>query len=166
MNKKLIQYLIVITAVVLLIYGFYSILSYNYSDLERQSEVSDSIMMYHPTSSEYKMAGDTVEFRNQYHNFYDMDVSKLNSSDSKVTNLLSHYTKFNRGTIDYKNESCYLITVEFQDDNGFNFHSIIIPFDSFDKENMSFTKDSDVYLFDGNNREFVVDTAFNSWVVF
>lgn len=93
-----------------------------------------------------------------------MDVSKLNSTDGRLTNLLNHFANVNQGTIDYKNESCYLLTMEFED-NGFKYHSIIIPINSFNKDNLSFTNKTNVYLFDGNNREFVVDTAFNSQVV-
>lgn len=162
MNKKIIEYLIIVTAIALLVYGGYSIISYNYTDLEKMA-VTDSITMYYPSSSQYTVAGDTIEFRNSF-DIYNMDVSKLSSSDKKITTLLNHYNNFNRGTIDYKNESCYLVTLEFEDENGFKYHSIIIPYDSFKKENHSFIKYTDVYLFDGNNREFVVDAAFNSQV--
>ena len=92
-----------------------------------------------------------------------MDVSKLNSSDPRLTNLLNHYD--NQGTVDYKNETCYLLTMEFEDDNGFNYHSMIIPVNSFNKDSQSFTNETNVYLFDGNNRRFVLDAAFNSEVV-
>lgn len=163
MNKKIVEYLIIATVVVLLIYCCYSYMSYNY--LEDKTTINDSITMYYPLSSEYTIEGGTVEFRNTLSNFYDMDVSKLTSGDEKLTNLLNHFANLNRGTVDYKNESCYLITIEFEDGNGFKYHSMIIPIDSFNKDNLSFTKDANVYLFDGNNREFVVDTAFNSQVV-
>lgn len=163
MNKKIVEYLIIATVVVLLIYCCYSYMSYDY--FEDKTTINDSITMYYPLSSEYTIEGDTVEFRNTLYNFYDMDVSKLSSSDEKLTNLLNHFANLNRGTVDYKNESCYLITIEFEDGNGFKYHSMIIPIESFNKDNLSFTKDANVYLFDGNNREFVVDTAFNSQVV-
>jgi hypothetical protein len=55
--------------------------------------------------------------------------------------------------------------MEFDDGNGFKYHSMIIPIDSFDKNNLSFTKDANVYLFDGNNRKFVAESAFESQVV-
>lgn len=165
MNKKVIGYLIVITAIVLLIYGFYCLFSYNYSDFEKEEQITDSIKMGYPSSSRYSVSGDRIEFRNDYYGIYNMDVSKLKSSDKRLTNLLNHFTTVNQGTIDYKNESCYLLTIEFEDDSGFKYHSMIIPFDSFDKEKLSFTKDANVYLFDANNREFVVDSAFNSQVV-
>ena len=119
--------------------------------------------MYYPSSSGYSVNGDTIEFRNLLYDFYNMDVSKLNSSDSRLTNLLNHYD--NQGTVDYKNETCYLLTMEFEDDNGFNYHSMIIPTNSFNKDSRSFTNETSVYLFDGNNRRFVLDTAFNSEVV-
>jgi hypothetical protein len=131
---------------------------------EEKKEITDSVTMYYPLSSEYTVVGDKIEFRNNLYDFYNMDVSRLNSSDGKLTNLLNHFANFNQGTIDYKNETCYVITMEFEDDSGFRYHSMIIPYDSFDKHNLTFTKDTDVYLFDANNRKFVVDTAFNSEV--
>lgn len=163
MNKKIIEYLIIATAIILLVYGCISFMSYKY--LETEKDITDSITMYYPSSSGYKVVGDTVEFRNAAYNFYDMDVSKLNSSDTRLTNLLNHFANVNQGTVDYKNESCYLLTMEFEDDNGFKYHSMIIPVDSFNKDKLSFNKNATVYVFDGNDREFVVDSAFNSKVV-
>lgn len=162
MNKK-IEYLIIITSIILLIYGSYSFMDYKY--MEKERNVTDSITMYYPSSSGYEINGNTVEFRNSMYDFYNMDVSRLNSSDSKLTNFLNHFANVNQGTVDYKNESCYLLTMEFGDDKGFKYHSIIIPVDSFDKDKLSFKNQTTVYLFDGNNREFVLDTAFNSKVV-
>ena len=43
MNKRIIEYLIIATAVILLIYGFYSLSGYGYQD--KQSEITDSITM-------------------------------------------------------------------------------------------------------------------------
>lgn len=163
MNKKLIEYLIIATVAVLLLYACYSFMSYNY--LYKEDKVTDSISMYYPSSSGYTVNGDAVEFRNSFYHFYDMDVSRLSSSDERITNLLNHYANFDQGTIDYKNESCYVVTMEFEDDNGFKYHSMIIPLNSFNKDNLSFTNKTHVYLFDGNNRNFVVDTVFNSQVV-
>ncbi|WP_292885968.1 hypothetical protein [Methanobrevibacter sp. UBA212] len=163
MNKKIIEYLIIATAIILLIYGGFAIAGYKY--MEKESNVTDSITLYHPSSSGYAVKGDNAEFKNELYKFYDMDVSKLNSSDEKLTNLLYHFANLNQGTIDYLNETCYLITMEFEDGSGFKYHSMIIPYDSFNKTDLSFTKDTDVYLFEANNREFVVDTAFNSRVV-
>ena len=54
--------------------------------------------------------------------------------------------------------------MEFDDGSGFRYHSMIIPYDSFNKTSLKFTKDTYVYLIEGNNREFVVDTGFNSKV--
>lgn len=161
MNKKLIEYLIIATVVILLLYGCYSFMDYKYRD----KEMTDPINMYYPSTSGYTIVGDTIEFRNPAYSFYDMDVSKLKSSDEKLTNLLNHFATVNEGTIDYLNESCYVLTMEFEDDNGFKYHSMLIPVDSFNKDSLSFSKESNVYLFDGNNREFVVDSAFNSKVV-
>ena len=163
MNKKIIEYIIIITTIILLFYSCYSIINYKYP--EKETNITDSITMFYPSTSEYKIVGDTVEFRNSFYDFYNMDVSKLNSSDEKLTNLLNHFANVNQGTIDFKNESCYLITMEFMDDNGFKYHSIIIPVKSFNKNNLSFNNDTTVYLFDGNNRKFVIDSAFNSQVV-
>ena len=159
MNKKMVEYLIIATAIILLLYGCYAFVSYKYP--EEETTILDSITLYYPTTSEYTVEGNTVEFRNS-HSFYDMDVSKLNSSDERITNLLSHFSNLNRGSIDYKNETCYQITIEYDDGNGFKYHSMVIPYDSFDKNNLSFTKQTNVFLFEANNREFVVDTVFNS----
>ena len=129
------------------------------------ADVTDSITMYYPSSSGYTVNGDTVEFRNSLYDFYNMDVSKLSSSDKRLTNLLNHFANLNQGTVDFLNETCYLVTIEFEDGSGFKYHSIIIPIDSFNKDSFSFKNETDVYVFDGNNREFIVDSAFNSRVV-
>lgn len=163
MDKKIIEYLIIAMVVILLLYGCFSIVAYKYQ--ERQDNITDSITMYHPSSSAYEIVGDTIQFRNSLYDFYNMDVSKLNSSDAKLTNLLNHFANVNQGTVDYKNETCYLLTMEFVDDSGFKYHSILIPIDSFNKDNLSFKNETQVYVFDGNDRGFVVDSAFNSKVV-
>lgn len=162
MNKKLIEYLIIITAVVLLVYGCYSLQTYSLP--EKKDSITDSAVINHPVSSGYTVDGDTIEFNNGY-DFYNMKIIKLNSSDEKITNLLNHYANVGKGTIDYRNETCYAVTLEFDDGGDYRYHSIVIPYDSFDKDNLSFTQKTDVFLFEGNNREFVVDTVFNSDVV-
>lgn len=162
MNRKRIEYLIMATAVILLIYGGYALATHKY--LEHEDEITDSITMYYPSSSGYSVDGEKVEFRNQEFSFYNMDVSRLNSTDKRISNLLNHFANLNRGTVDYKNETCYLLTMEFDDGSGFRYHSMIIPYDSFNKTSLKFTKDTYVYLIEGNNREFVVDTGFNSKV--
>ncbi len=133
--------------------------------LDKEAQITDSISMYYPSSSEYNINGDAVEFRNPYYDFYDMDVSELKSTDERITNLLNHYANLNQGTIDYINETCYVVSMEFEDNSGFKYHSMIIPLDSFNKDNLTFKDETHVYLFDGNNREFVVNSAFNSRVV-
>lgn len=163
MNKKTIEYLIIATVIVILLYCCYAFVSYKYHDT--QNNVTDSITMYHPVSSNFTVRGDSIEFRNQFNDFYNMDVSKLSSNDTRVTNLLSHYSKVNQGTIDYLNESCYLLTMEFEDGSGYKYHSMVIPIDSFNKENQTFKSPATVYLFDANNREYVVNSVFNSKVV-
>lgn len=163
MDKKIIEYLIIAMVVILLLYGCFSIVAYKYQ--EKQENITDSITMYYPSSSAYKIVGDTVQFRNSLYDFYNMDVSKLNSSDAKLTNLLNHFANVNQGTVDFKNETCYMLTMEFLDDSGFKYHSILIPIDSFNKDNLSFNNETKVYVFDGNDRGFVVDSAFNSEVV-
>ncbi|MBR5503457.1 MAG: hypothetical protein IKV87_03280 [Methanobrevibacter sp.] len=166
MNKKLIEYLIIGTIIILLLYGCYSFMDYKsggYHIIERN--VSDSITIYAPSSSAYSVDGDSAEFRNVLNDFYNMDVNKLNSSDGRVKTLLNHYSKFDSGTLDFKNETCYLLTIEYEDDKGFNYHTLIIPIDSFDKSTNSFNEETTVYLFDGNNRDFVVDAAYESKVV-
>ena len=134
--------------VILLLYGFACMGTYKYP--EKKVNVTDSITMYYPTSSAYTVNGDTVEFRNVMYDFYNMDVTKLNSSSQKVTNLLNHYANFGQGSIDYMNESCYLITIEFDDGSGFNYHSLIIPVDSFDKDSLTFKDNSTVYVFESS----------------
>jgi hypothetical protein len=163
MNKRLIEYLIIATVIVLLIYGCVTMMGYKYP--EKKANVTDSITLYYPTSSGYTVNGDTVEFRNLLYDFYNMDISKLNSSNQRVTNLLNHFSSFGQGTVDYMNESCYLVTVEFDDGSGFKCHSMIIPMNSFNKDSLTFKNESTVYLFDANDRQFVVDAAFNSQVV-
>ena len=163
LDKKIIEYIIIAIAILLLLYGGFSVMNYKYQ--EKQENITDSISMYYPSSSSYEIDGDTIEFRNSLYDFYNMDVSKLKSSDAKVTNLLNHFANVNQGTVDYKNETCYLLTMEFADDSGFKYHSILIPIDSFNKDSLSFNNETYVYLFDGNDRGFVVDSAFNSRVV-
>lgn len=162
MDKKLIEYIIIVATIILLLYCCFTVMDYKFP--LQHKDITDSVNMYYPSSSAYTVNGDTIEFRNSLYDFYDMDVSKLNSSDERLTNLLNHFANFNQGAIDYKNESCYLLTMEFEDDSGYKYHSIIVPIDSFNKEKLSFNKDSTAYLFDGNNRKFVVDSAFRSEV--
>lgn len=164
MNKKLIEYLIIATAIVILIYSCYAFMTYDYGKLERHTNVTDSITVNHPSSSEFNVVGDTIVFKNSLYDFYNMNISKLNSSNERLTNLLNHFASVNKGTIDYKNETCYVLTMEFDDGSGFKYHSMIIPIDSFNKDNLTFTKETNAYLFEGNNRGFVVDTVFNSEV--
>ena len=164
MNKKLIEYLIIATAIVLLLYGCFSMLGFKYEDLEVKANVTDSIEMYYPSSSEYTVDGNTVEFRNDQYDIYNMDASKISSSDERVQNLLSHVSKVAHVTVDYKNETTYILTMEYEDAKGFKYHSMIMPVDSFDKDSSTFKKETDVILFDGNNRDFVIDAAFNSEV--
>ena len=163
MNKKLIEYLIIAVLIILLLYACYSFVGYKY--INKHKNITDSIEMYYPASSQYTIEGDTIKFRNSFYGFYNMDVTKLNSSDKRIENLLTHFTKVNQGTLDYKNESYYLLTMEYPGDNGFKYHSMIIPLDSFSKDNLTFANETEVFLFDGNNREFVLDSAFNSEVV-
>ena len=54
MNKK-IEYLIIITSIILLIYGSYSFMDYKY--MEKERNVTDSITMYYPSSSGYEING-------------------------------------------------------------------------------------------------------------
>ena len=163
MNKRYIEYFIIAVTLILLIYACYSFSTYKY--LSKDMAINDSISMDYPSSSEYTIEGDTIKFRNSQYDFYNMDVSKLNSSDERVQNLLYHFSSVNQGKIDYKNQSYYLMTVEYPDANGFKYHSMIIPLNSFNKDNKSFTNETAVYLFDGNNRDFVIDSAFLSQVV-
>lgn len=163
MNRKLIEYLIIATVIILLLYGCFTMAGYKFP--EKKANITDSITMYYPTSSGYTVNGATVEFKNVLYDFYNMNVSKLNSSNPRVTNLLSHFAKVSQGSIDYINETCYLITMEFDDGSGFRYHSMMVPIDSFNKDDLTFSENATVYLFEANNRQFVVDSAFNSQVV-
>ena len=163
MNNKLIENLIMATVIILLIYGAYSYYGYNYH--EQPDNVTEYITMYHPESSSFSVSGDTVEFRNSYYDFYDMDVSRLSSSDERITVLLNHFSKFNRGSVNYLNETCYLVAIVFDDGSGFNYHTILIPIDSFDRDSLSFKNETTVYLYDGKDWNFVLDSVINSKVV-
>lgn len=163
MNKRLIEYLIIATVVILLLYGGVTMMGYKYP--EKKANITDSITMYYPTSSAYEVDGDTVEFRNVLYDFYNMDITKMNSSNQRISNLLNHYVNFGQGSVDYLNESCYLVTVEFEDGSSYKYHSIIIPMDAFNKDDLTFKENVTVYLFEANNRQFVVDSAYNSQVV-
>lgn len=124
----------------------------------------DDITISVPSGSNYDAVGDTIEFRNDFYDIYNMDVTKTNSSDAKVSKLINYYRSFKTSTTDFKNETCYLLTIPVEDENGFGCHSMIIPIDSFNRKNLTFTKECTVWIFDGKNREFVVDSAFNSEV--
>lgn len=164
MNNNLIEYLIMATVIILLLYGFYSYAGYDYSD--RMDNVTEYISMYHPTSSNYSVSGDTVEFRNSYYDIYDMDVSRVSSSDERITDLLNHYSHFSKaGSVNFLNETCYEVAIELEDDSGFKYHFILIPIDSFDRDSLSFKNETTVYLFEGKDWDFVVDSVFNSKVV-
>ena len=160
MNRKIIEYAIIAVVAVLLIYTLLPVINYTYSATEVNM---GSDMFYVPSSSEYNVVGDTIEFKNPY-DFYNLNVTKLNSSDERVQSLLKYYSNFDKGTKDFYNETSYLITVDYEE-NGFSCHAMVIPMDSFDKDNLTFKKDTQVWLFEGNNRDFVVDTVFNSMVV-
>ena len=164
MNNKLIEYLIMATVIILLIYSFYSYLGYSYD--EDCENITEYISMYHPKSSGYSVSGDTVEFRNSYYDFYDMDVSRLSSSDERITVLLNHLSHFSKsGTISFLNETCYEIIIEFDDGSGFKYHAILIPIESFDRNSMTFKNETTVYLYDGKDWDFVQDSVYNSKVV-
>ena len=94
-----------------------------------------------------------------------MDVSRLNSSDERITALMNHFSKFNRGSVNYLNETCYLVAIVFDDGSGFKYHTILIPIDSFDKDSLSFKNETTVYLYDGKDWNFVLDSVMNSKVV-
>lgn len=164
MNNKLIEYLIMATVIILLIYGFYSFIGYKYP--EHSENVTEYLTMYYPNSSSYSVSGDTVEFRNSYYDFYDMDVSRLSSSDERIITLLNHYSYFNtRGYVNFFNETCYMVAIPFDDDKGFKYHIILIPVDSFDSDALSFKNETTVYLYDGKDSSFVTDSVRNSKVV-
>lgn len=159
MNRKRIEYIIIIIAVVLLIYAYFFV-NYQYQTNELEF---DSITILSPDSSNYEIVGDTIEFRNPY-SFYNMDVTKTDSDDARVKSLINALSNFNTGGVTYYNESCYMVFVEYGDGN-FSDHAMIIPVDSFDKDSLTFSKNTTVWLFDSNNIRFVIDSALNSKVV-
>lgn len=160
MNKKLIEYLIIAIAVILLILAAYSFIAYKYAETEYNM---DSITLRAPTSSSYEVSGSTIEFTNPNYPFYNLNITKTDSDDSNVKALLKSYKSFKGGSIDYINESCYLIYVNYPD-RGFDHHTLIIPVKDFDKDSLTFKNNSTVWLFDANNREFVLDSTYNSKV--
>lgn len=161
MNKKIIEYIIVAIAIILLIYASYFFISYQYYE----NEITfDSITLLAPMSSQYEVVGDTIEFRNPTYSFYNLDVVKTNSDDVKVKSLLNALLNFNTGGVTYYNESCYLIFVEYEVGDYKN-HAMIIPVDSFNQDDLTFSKNTTVWLFESNNNKFVIDSALNSKVV-
>lgn len=159
LDKKKIEYLLIAIAIFLLVYASYFFLTYNYQE---QELTIDSIKLLSPVSSEYAVEGDTIVFTNQM-NIYNLNITKANSSDKKVVNIINYYSNFKEGSVEYRNESYYLLTAMY-DNEGCKYHSILIPIDSFDKDTLSFTNETTVWVFDGNNKEFVMDSAFNSEV--
>lgn len=159
MDRKKIEYVIIAMAVVLLIFAAYSFVAYKYSETEL---ALDSISLRIPSSSNYTVEGDTIEFTNPF-GFYNLNVTKTDSSDANVNTLLKAYQNFRGGSLSYLNESCYLVYVKFPD-RGFDHHVLIIPIDSMDKDTFTFKKNATVWIFDANNREFVLDSAYNSEV--
>ena len=160
MERRKIEYVIIAVAILLLAFAAYSFIAYKYSETEL---TLDSITLRTPSSSNYTVAGDTIEFKNPL-GFYNLNVTKTNSSNSDVKTLLKGYLNFKGGSIDYLNESYYLVYVKFAD-RGFEHHALIIPIDDFDKDSLTFKNNTTVWLFDGNNREFVIDSTYNSRVV-
>ena len=161
MNKRTIEYVIIIIAVILLIYACYFSVTYKYPEKEL---ALDSITLLCPENSEYKISGDTIEFKVPSTDIYDLNITKTNSSDDKVSNLINYYSTNRQGDIAYLNESCYIVSV-YSEFGEFHHHSMIIPIDSFDKDNLTFKNESAVWVYDGNNEEFVLDSAYNSEVV-
>ena len=164
MKNNLMEYVIMASVIIMLIFAFYSYATYDYDD--RLDNVTEYVSMYHPSSSNYSVSGDTVEFRNSYYDFYDMDVSRLSSSNERITALLNHYSHFSKaGTVTYLNETCYMVAIDFDDGSGFKYHIILIPIDSFDRDSLSFKNETAVYLFEGKDWNFVIDSVFNSEVL-
>lgn len=161
MDRKKLEYIIIACVIILLVYSVYFLISYEYDE---EQVVLDSINMSSPAGSQYKVAGDRVEFRNHVYDLYDLDVTRMNSSDERVSKLLNFYSHFRTSSADFKNETCYILTVDFDDDSGFGYHCLLIPINSFNRHNLTFTKPCTVWVFDGKDRDFVVDSAFTSEV--
>ena len=160
LDKKKIEYIIIAIAIFLLVYASYFFITYNYLE---QEITTDSITLLAPKGSEYTVDGDTIVFKNMF-DIYNLNITKMNSSDKRVVSLINYYSNFKLGGIEFLNESCYVLNVACED-NGYNYHSIIIPIDSFDKEKLSFKNETTVWIFSGNNKEFVMDSAFHSKVL-
>lgn len=160
MNRKTIEYIIIVIAVVLLICASYFFVTYQYHENEIEF---DSITVNAPESSNYEVIDNKIEFRN-FDTLYNMDITRTDSDDANVKSILNALSNFNTGGVTYYNESCYLVFVEY-DNGNYKDHAIIVPIDSFDKDTLTFSKDTDVWLFDNNNIRFVIDTALNSEVV-
>ena len=50
------------------------------------------------------------------------------------------------------------------DDGGYKYHSLLIPIDSFSRDDLTFTNETPVWIFEANNKEFVMDSAYNAEV--
>lgn len=161
MNRKMGEYVIITIVIFLLIYASYFALTYHYHEERVDFEY---ISLLSPASSHYTVNGDMIEFRDPIQGIYNLDVSKLTSSDARVTQLLNYFAHFRNYDLEYYNESCYKISGSFDDDNGFSYHMLLIPIDSFDKDSLTFKNESEVILFDGVNREFVIDSVIHSEV--
>lgn len=157
LDKKKIEYIIIAIAIFLLVYASYFFITYNY--LEQEITV-DSITLLAPTSSEYSVEGNTIVFKNIF-DIYNLNITKTNSSDKRAVSLINYYSNFKIGGIEYLNEDYYVLNTVY-DDNGHAYHSIIIPIDSFNKDELSFNNETTVWIFDGNNKEFVMDSALHT----
>lgn len=163
MYRKAVEYIIITAVIILIAYGAYSFLTYSYP--VHQDNITDTIEIQYPASSNYTLTSTGVEFENTYYAFYDMNVSRLDSTSDKARDFLKNYTSTDNRAFDYKNETAYLLTCEYEDENGFMHHTLIVPVKSFDKDNLSFTQKTKVCLFDTNNWDFAVHTAFDSQVI-
>ena len=160
MDKRKIEYVLIAVAVLLLVYASYVLLTYNYME---QEITVDSLTLLSPVSSEYTVEGDTIVFKNSKYGIYNLNITKANSSDKKAVNLINYYSNFKEGSVEFKNETYYILTVMY-DDGGYKYHSLLIPIDSFSRDDLTFTNETPVWIFEANNKEFVMDSAYNAEV--
>lgn len=162
-KKKIVEYIIisiVILSVAYLMISFFNF-SYEYEeDVIAKDEVKnpiDNVSIAFPEDSTIIKREDGVfDFENDYE-IYNFNVMLVDSNNSNARHLVTVMQTFDDGSIDPYNESYYILSESFEDDDGFTMHSMIVPIDSFDRENVEFTKNCSVIIVNGNDWDFVLN---------
>ena len=178
MKRRKKEWIILAIAMIVIMYGAYILLDYQYTEKEI---TTDSIAFAVPKDSGYSIEGDTIVVKNDYflvenNAFSNLNVTHLNSSDSKIKALLDspegdielHDCADERYCAVYvhhqfENQST-LLKDNYGNKKTFTEHVIVVSKDSFDRSGPSFTNNTSVWLFDGFDRDFVIHTATKSKV--